>query len=53
MADEVFSAKNYSIEANYQALEDLVQANPALWSDKYMLGTGQQLLRVIAAGTVC
>ena len=50
MTENVFSAKNYSIEANYQALEDLVQANPSLWSDKYLLGTGQQLLRVIAAG---
>lgn len=45
-----FSTKNYSIEANYQALENLVTNNPELWSDKYLLGTGNQLLRVIAAG---
>jgi hypothetical protein len=45
-----FSTKNYSIEANYQALENLVSSNPQLWSDKYLLGTGAQLLRVISAG---
>lgn len=48
--EAVFSSRNYSMEANYQALEDLVQANPELWSDKYLLGTGAQLLRVISAG---
>ena len=38
------------MEANYQALENLISNNPQLWSDKYLLGTGAQLIRVIAAG---
>ena len=46
---EAFSTKNYSMEANYQALEDLIEGNPELWTDKYLLGTGAQMLRVIAA----
>lgn len=50
MVEQSFSVKNYSVESNFSALEKLVESNPKLWDDKYLLGTGSQLLRIIAAG---
>ena len=50
MGETSFSSRNYSVESNYKALEELISGNPKLWSDRYLLATGQMLLRVISAG---
>lgn len=42
--------RNYSVEENFYKLEQLISNNVDLYSDRYLLTTGQQLLKVIAAG---